>query len=480
MNDLTQLTALEMTAGFRREDFTPVDVTRAALDAIEEHDGVFNAFVATDPDGALEEARASQARWSAGEQLGAGDGIPTGVKDIFPVRGWPTLRGSWLSDETQPAEFDAPNVARLREAGGVLLGRVTTPEFAWKATTDSLRHGATANPYDSRYTSGGSSGGSAVAVGLGMGPWSVGTDAGGSVRIPGAFTGTVGFKPTYGLIPMFPASPFGTLAHAGPMTRTVTDAAALMDIITGFDSRDWSALPTPTPNFTEKLDDGVAGMRIGYSTNLGLNGTITNDSDVEARFLDAVGEFERLGARVERIDPQIADPTESFQILWFAGAGKVVEGYGPGAIQHIDPVLRQGLEEYGEITASAYLAATAERMAMGAQMGKLHETYDLLLTPTMPIPAFPLGSDVPDGCPSPYWPAWTPYTTVFNMTQQPAISVPGGFTDAGLPVGLQVIGARHADRTVLRGARAYEQAVDWGTSRPVRTKRADDAGKSAR
>lgn len=161
--------------------------------------------------------------------------MPTNIKDIFLTAGWPTLRGSNLVDEAGPWDTDAPCVGRLRESGAVLLGKVTTPEFAWKGTTDSIRFGATGNPWDPSTTAGGSSGGSSASVGAGMGAWSVGTDAGGSVRIPASFTGTVALKPTYGLVPMYPASPFGTLAHAGPMTRTVTDTAMLMDVIAGFD-----------------------------------------------------------------------------------------------------------------------------------------------------------------------------------------------------------------------------------------------------
>jgi aspartyl-tRNA(Asn)/glutamyl-tRNA(Gln) amidotransferase subunit A len=345
-----------------------------------------------------------------------------------------------------------------------LLGKTTTPEFAWKGVTDSLRHGSTGNPRAPHLTSGGSSGGSAAAVGMGMGPWSVGTDGGGSVRIPAAFTGTVALKPTYGLVPMFPASPFGTLAHAGPMTRTVADSALLMDVITGFDSRDWSALPTPSGSFMDGLDDGVRGLRVAFSPALGFG---HNDPEIERLVRAAAAVFEDLGALVEEVDPGIADPVEAFHILWFSGAAKVLEAYGPDAGGKVDAGLRQSIEEQGEMSASDYLDATAVRMDLGVKMGRFHETHDLLLTPTLPIPAFPRGRDVPEGWHSRHWTSWTPYTYPFNMTQQPAMSVPCGFTREGLPAGLQIVGPRHADRTVLRAARAYELAVDWGTARPA-------------
>ncbi|ALU38606.1 amidase [Kocuria flava] len=465
MSDLTDLTALELLEGYRSGSLSPVDAARAALQAVDDLDGTVNAFVSVDGEQALQAAEASEKRWRAGKPLGPGDGVPTSVKDIFYTRGRPTLRGTRLIDADRPWEEDAPCVARLRETGAVLLGKTTTPEFAWKGVTDSLRHGSTGNPWNAELTSGGSSGGSATAVGTGMGPWSVGTDGGGSVRIPAAFTGTVALKPTYGLVPMFPASPFGTLAHAGPMTRTVADAALLLDVVTGFDSRDWSALPTPTGSFLDGLEDGVRGLRIAFSPTLGFG---RNDPEVDRLVRAAAGAFEELGAAVEEVDPGIEDPVEAFHVLWFAGAAKVLEGYGPGAMDRVDPGLRRGIEELGEISASDFLDATAVRTALGVTMGRFHETYDLLLTPTLPIPAFPRGRDVPEGWHSRDWTSWTPYTYPFNMTQQPAVSVPCGFTEAGLPAGLQVVGPRHADRTVLRAAQAYEQAVDWGTRRPAR------------
>lgn len=464
MDELDQLTAVELLEGYRSGRISPVDAAQAALAAIEERDGEVNAFVSVHRDEALREAAESEKRWRSGRPLGPGDGIPTSIKDIFYTRGWPTLRGTRLIDANRRWDEDAPCVARLRETGAVLIGKTTTPEFAWKGVTDSLRHGSTGNPWAPDLTSGGSSGGSATAVGLGMGPWSVGTDGGGSVRIPAAFTGTVALKPTYGLVPMFPASPFGTLAHAGPMTRTVADSALLLDVITGFDSRDWSALPTPAGSFLEGLEDGVRGLRVAFSPTLGFG---QNDLEVERLVRAAAAVFEELGADVDEIDPGIADPVEAFHVLWFAGAAKVLEAYGPEAAERVDPGLRQSIEEAGELTASDYLDATAVRMDLGVKMGRFHEEYDILLTPTLPIPAFPRGQDVPQGWHSRHWTSWTPYTYPFNMTQQPAMSVPCGFTQAGLPVGLQIVGPRHADRTVLRAARAYEQAAGWGTDRPA-------------
>lgn len=464
MTSLNRLSARELTAGYSNGSLSPVEATTAALDAIESLDSQVNAFVLVTAEAALEQAKESEARWRAGQALGPADGVPTSIKDIFLTRDLPTLRGTTLIDPTGPWSEDAPAVARLRSAGAVFLGKTTTPEFAWKGVTDSIRHGATGNPWDAGLTSGGSSGGSATAVGLGMGAWSVGTDGGGSVRIPAAFTGTVALKPTYGLVPMFPASPFGTLAHAGPITRTVTDAAALLDVIVGFDERDWSALPTPNRSFLDDLATGVKGLRIAFSPNLGF---VDNDPEVERLVREAVGVLAELGAHVEEVDPGFADPVDAFHVLWFAGAAKVTEAYGPDAPNRVDPGLRRAVELGREMTASDFLDATAVRMDLGLRMGRFHRTYDLLLTPTMPITAFPTGMDAPPGWPSRDWTSWTPYTYPFNMTQQPALSVPCGLTSAGLPAALQIVGPRHSDRTVLRAGRAYEQATSWNTLVPT-------------
>jgi aspartyl-tRNA(Asn)/glutamyl-tRNA(Gln) amidotransferase subunit A len=471
MTDLTDLTDLSMmsaeylVAGYRAGDFTPEDATRASLDAIAAHESDVNAFVIVEEETAVAMARAATHRWQAGQPVGPADGVPASIKDMLLTRGWPTLRGSTLVDESGPWEVDAPSVARLRESGSVFLGKNTTPEFAWKGVTDSIRHGATGNPWGADLTSGGSSGGAATAVGLGMGTWSVGTDGGGSVRIPASFTGTVALKPTFGRIPIYPPSPYGTLSHAGPMTRTVRDAALLLDVIVQPDSRDWSALPPVTGSYLDAIEDGVQGLHIAFSPTLGYG---VNDPEVDAAVRGAAQILADLGAHVEEVDPGITDCVDAFHVLWFTGAAKVIEQYGEGAVERVDPRLQKAIAEYGsDASASVYLDAMAERMDLGVRMGAFHDSYDLLLTPTMPIPAFVKGQDAPDGWHSTLWTSWTPYTYPFNMTQQPALSLPCGLTGDQRPIGLQVVGPRHADALVLRAGRAYERATQWHTAAPT-------------
>ncbi|QDP97197.1 amidase [Microlunatus elymi] len=461
MTELSMITATELVAGYRGGQLSPVEATDAALTAIERFQPAVNAFVLVDPDGARTAARASERRWHSGRPLGPLDGVPMSIKDIFLTRGWPTLRGSRLLDASGPWDEDAPAVARLRESGAVFLGKTTTPEFAWKGVTDSARYGATGNPWDARRHAGGSSGGSAAAVGLGMGTVSIGTDGGGSVRIPASFTGTTAMKPTYGLIPLYPPSPFGTLSHAGPMTRTVADAALLLDVITGFDPRDWSAMPTPTDSFADSEIGALTDLRIGFSADLGY---VRNDLGVDAAVRAAVAVFAEAGAEITEIDPGFPDPSEAFHVLWFSAAAKVLQEH-EREVDLVDPGLRAIAEQGAELTASDYLDATATRMGLGVTMGRFHTDHDLLITPTMPITTFPIGRQAPEGWPSQLWTSWTPYTLPFNLTQQPALSVPCGFAD-GLPVGLQIVGRRHADRTVLRAGRIYQQRTDWHRQPP--------------
>jgi aspartyl-tRNA(Asn)/glutamyl-tRNA(Gln) amidotransferase subunit A len=459
MAEVAYLTASEMLAAFRTGSLSPVEATEAVLARIEEADPAVNAFCLLTPDEALAAARESEERWRRNEPRGRLDGVPVSVKDVLLTRGHPTLRGSRTIDPGGPWPDDSPAVARVREHGGVIVGKTTSPELGWKGVTDSPLTGVTRNPWDPSRTPGGSSGGAAAAVALGMAPLALGTDGGGSVRIPAAFTGVFAHKPTYGRVPHFPASPFGTLAHVGPITWSVEDAALLLEVISGPDSRDWSALPPPAP---EPQPD-VRDLRIAFSPTLGFASV---DPEVAAAVEKAAAVFTDLGARVEMVDPGFADPVEAFHVLWFAGAAKSVEALTPERRAELDPGLREICEQGERHSALDYLTATACRMELGRLMGRFHEDHDLLLTPALPIPAFEAGLEVPAGWAEPRWTSWTPFTYPFNMTQQPAASVPCGFTSAGLPVGLQVVGPRHADARVLAACRAFESARPWGALRP--------------
>src|SRR3954451_5338921 len=447
------LSATELVAAFRVRERSPVEEATAALERIEAHEARVNAFCLVDADAALVEARASEARWARGEPAGPLDGVPVAIKDLLVTRGWPTLRGSRAIDPSGPWEDDAPTVAALRRAGAVLPGKTTTPELGWKGVTDSALGGITRNPWDTARTPGGSSGGSAAAISAGVVTPALGTDGGGSIRIPCAFCGLPGLKPTFGRVPAWPASPFGPVSHLGPMARSVTDAALLLDGVARPAPRDWQQLPPAAGSFTTGIEDGVAGLRIAFSPELGHAAV---DPEIAALVDRAAFAFAALGAHVELVDPGFGDPRGTFDVLWCTGAARAVAGL-PGA-EGIDPGLAEIAEQGRGYAGVDYLAACGERDELAIGMSRFHEEWDLLLTHAMPIAPCEAGREGPEGSGDPRWRGRTPFTYPFNLTQQPAATVPCGFASAGLPVGLQIVGPRHGDALVLRAARAYEAA----------------------
>ena len=454
-SDLLNLSAVDLLDLYRSRRASPVEVVRAVLQRIETVDPVLNAFCFLAPDEALSMAAASEARWLKGEPMGALDGVPVSIKDILLTKGWPTLRGSKTVDPAGPWTDDAPAVARMRESGAVFVGKNTTPEFGWKGVTDSPLTGVTRNPWDPAKTPGGSSGGGAAAVAACMVPLTLGTDGGGSIRIPCAFTGLFGLKPAFGRVPAWPLSPFGTVAHIGPMTRTVADSALLLNVISRPDLRDWFALPADARDFRDRLDGGVRGWRVAYSPALGQARV---DPEVAAIVARAVKRFADLGADVEEVDPALPNAEEVFRRHWFSGAAYLLRNFTPAQKALMDRGLVDVAELGSQITLMELLDAVQQRGALGIAMNRFHEKYDLLLTPSLPLPAFEAGREVADVMKEQRWTEWTPFSYPFNLTQQPAASVPCGLTAAGLPVGLQMVGPRYDDWRVLRAARAFEMA----------------------
>lgn len=457
------LTATELVAAYSAGEMSPVDATAAVLRRIEEDDPKYNAYCLVDAEGAMRQAQESAERWSNGNPMGLLDGVPTSIKDMFLSEGWPTLRGSKAIDRDQDWKVDAPITARLREHGAVLTGKTTTPELGWKAVTDSPLTGITRNPWRSDLTSGGSSGGSAAAVAAGMGPLSVGTDGGGSVRIPASFCGIVGVKPTYGRIPLFPPSPFGALSHAGPMTWSVDDAALLMDVLSQPDPRDPTALAPPWGSFREAVRREARGVRAAFSPTLGY---VDVDPEVASIVRSAVDALTDAGVYVEQADPGFRDPFDTFNVLWYTGAAQWLDKFPAGSEKVVDAGLAEVWRRGKRYSAADYLTASDQRGALGVQMGEFHQEFDVLITPTIPIPPFEAGHDVPPGSEFTDWPQWTPFTYPFNLTQQPAVSVPAGVTEDGRPVGLQIVGPRHSDDLVLAVARLLESARPWEVAVP--------------
>ncbi|HWA89971.1 MAG TPA: amidase [Rhizomicrobium sp.] len=456
MSEPHEMSAAELSAAYVTKELSPVEVTEALLGRIEALDAEINCFCLIDAPTTLAQAEASEARWMAGEALSPLDGVPVGVKDLLITEGWATRRGSLTVDPNGPWTEDAPVVARLKEAGAVMLGKTTTPEFGWKGSTDSPLTGITRNPWNKAKTPGGSSGGSSAALAARFCPLALGTDGGGSIRIPACFTATYGLKPSFGRVPAYPLSPFGTVAHVGPMTRTVRDSALMMNAIARPDARDWFNVPGADADYTARLAESMKGKRIAFSPRLGYAKKVM--PEIETLVAAAVKRFEAMGAHVEQVDPSTDDPSETFQILWWAGAGFLLGDLPEEKKAKLDPGLRKMAEEGRSIPLKTYLAANAARGAYGSKIRRFMERYDFVLTPATATPAFDVGRLSPLDDDGRAWLQWTPFSFPFNLTQQPAASINCGFTSDGLPVGLQIVGKMFDDAGVLAASAAYEAA----------------------
>ena len=470
-NALHLMSARELTRGFRTGRFSPVEATQAVLDRIQSLDETYNAFCVVDADRALAAARESEQRWREDRPLSPVDGVPTTVKDLILVKGWPTRRGSRTIEADQPWDVDAPPVARLREAGAVLVGKTTTPEFGWKGVTDSPLTGTTANPWDPARTPGGSSGGAAAAAALGMGTLHLATDGGGSIRMPAGFCGLFGHKPTFGAVPVHPHSPAGTLWHQGPIARTVDDACLMLEIISRPDTRDWQAVPLAHPVVPGTPDDaGMAGLRIAYSRSLGYARV---DPQVTAQVDAAVQWFDERGAIVVEEDPGFDDPIGVMVTLWTVALALATDGLSPAQRDLVDPPILELAEQGRSVSALAYRRAEQQRDALGRHMRAFHERHDLLVTPQLPLTAFEVGHEVPRGSGMTRWWEWSPFTYPFNLTQQPAAALPCGFAADGMPAAVQVVARKFDDARILRACRAYERANPFAMPTHVDAHRRD-------
>jgi aspartyl-tRNA(Asn)/glutamyl-tRNA(Gln) amidotransferase subunit A len=451
--EIAYASAESLAEQFRSKALSPFEVAKVLLARLEALQPKLNAFCLVDGDGAMAAARAAEARWQRGEARGPLDGVPATVKDLLLMRGFPTLRGSLLVDPNQDWIEDAPAVARLREAGAVILGKTTTPEFGWKALGDSPLTGITRNPWDLARTPGGSSAGAAAACAAGLAPLHLGSDGAGSIRIPASFTGVFGLKPSFGRVPAHPPSPMGSLSHVGPIARTVADAALLLNALSRPDRRDPYAMPVDERDYRNGLEGDVAGWHIAYSPTLGSNKV---DPEIAAAAAAAARTFAALGAEVDEVDRIFAAPRDTLMTLWAAGTARLVAAFPPERRALLDPGLAAIAAEGEKISAADYIAADFARTALGREMAAFHQKYDLLLTPMMPIPALPVGHDLNDPAQETAWFDWSPFSYPFNLTRQPAASVPCGLTRAGLPIGLQIVGPLYGDARVLRAARAFE------------------------
>ncbi|WP_373084675.1 amidase [Sneathiella sp.] len=460
-NALYELTAAQLTEGYRTKKITPVEATQACLDRIADLNPVINAFCLVDEAAALAQAEQSTARWQTNTPLGPLDGVPVSIKDLLLTKDWPTRRGSKVIPAEGDWSEDSPPVARIRDAGGILLGKTTTPEFAAKGVTDSPLTGATRNPWDITRTPGGSSGGAAAAVASGMGPLALGTDAGGSLRIPAAMCGLFTIKPTGGRVPSYPPTPYGSFAASGPISWSVEDAAILLTVLSGDDWRDGSALPLDSMDYANGLNQDLRRLRIGWSPDLGFARPQTAVLDAAEK---ALGQLEALGHLVEKVSAPFDNPTNTYEDL---RAGMTVAAFarmGDAQFAQMDPALVAHIQESrSNANLASYLAADSARTEICRQMRQFHTEFDLLLTPALACTTFEVGIDGPMGMAESRH--WSPYTFPFNLTRQPAVTLPCGMDPNGLPLAIQVVGPLYSEMLLLQFSRQYERAYPWNRAR---------------
>ncbi len=461
--DLCFMSAVDMAAAIRSSRISPVEIVDALFERIHALNPSLNAYCTLAEDSARQAAREAEAAVAHGEKLGLLHGVPVSIKDLLFTAGLRTMRGSPIYQNFVPEE-NAPSVAQLKAAGAIIIGKTATPEFGWKGTTDSPVSGISYNPWNLERSCGGSSGGAAAAVAAGIGPLAVGTDGAGSIRIPASFCGIVGLKASYGRVAVYPPSPLGFLTHAGPMARTTRDTALMLQVIAGPDERDLGSLPPDHADYLDACVQELRGLRIAWSPDLGHAPV---DPEVARICATAAGVFTELGCTVEQADPGFADLARPLQVLWASGLAHALRSALPEWADQMDQGLVEMIRAAAAFTAADYTAALAQRIALWDTMRRFYERYDLLITPTMPTTAFAPG-------PTPlevagraiYGFGYTPFTFPFNLTGQPAITVPCGFAADGLPVGVQIVGPRFADALVLRAAAAFERARPWIQRRP--------------
>ena len=459
-SDPATMPATVLLAHYARGTLSPVEVLQAVTERIARHNAALNAFAVLDSR-ALQAAVASEGRWRAGRPLGALDGVPCTVKDLVDLQGLPTRRGS-RTTSPEPSQADGPAVLGLKAAGAVITGKTTTTEFGWKSPGDCPLHGITRNPWNPAYSPGGSSSGAGAAAAAGFGPLHLGTDAGGSIRIPAAWCGVVGLKPSFGRVPQWPLSAFGSVSCAGPLARTVRDAALMLSALARHDSRDPYCLPDDPRDWCRGIEDGVAGLRVSVLRRPGFDAPV--DADGIAAVEQAAAILADAGAEIEDEDPGLPDTSLIFGQLWAASLATLAGSTTEDRRALLDPGILDVAAAHAGLTGLALMQGEALRVEAAHRMAVFHRRFDLVLCPTVPGP--PPLADAPTGDAfAALFRDWAPWTALFNLTRQPAISVPLGQGAAGLPRSVQLAAGLYRDDLVLRAARVLELAAPAGLAR---------------
>ena len=459
--DLTQATAAQLSRLYGRGKASPVEVMKAVLARTDSVNPRINCFTRVDADASLAAARASEKRWKKGKPLSPLDGVPVSIKELVRVKGWPHTMASKLTYKT-PADADAPAVARLREAGAIVFAQSTSSEYGHKGVTDSPLNGISRNPWNVGRTPGGSSGGAGAAVAAGLGPIAIGTDGGGSVRIPASFNGLVGLKATYGRVPAWPPGLNGDLANTGPMCRTALDCALMMNVIVRPDPRDPTQLPVYSADYAKKVRRPLrkaksAKPRVAFILRFGDHPL---DIEVAARVTKAARRFEAMGCTVEEAELPFSpvDASRAFVTHWLTNAQRLLQLHPESRHGELDPSLLTSGKAGQRYSLQDLVGALATRREMAVAWNLFFEEYDFLLTPTVAVQPFEVGKNLPDGPGGEPNRQWSPYTSTFNLTRHPAVSVPCGLGSDGLPIGLHIVSGHYRDAAVLRAAARYAEA----------------------
>lgn len=460
--DFAYMSAVDIAELVRRRKVSPVEVVRASLERIEALEPTLNAFVTLTPELALADARRCEKMVMSGADLGPLHGVPISVKDLIAVGGVRQTFGS-VTMKDFVADADAPAVERIKAAGACIVGKTTTTEFGLKGSSDSPLTGITRNPWDPARTTGGSSAGAGASVAAGATPVALGTDGGGSIRIPSAFCGLFGIKAQFGRVPVYPTSATPTLAHVGPMARTVRDAAVLLRAIAGFDSRDPAGVSEAVPDFVGACAMPAKSMRIAWSPTLGY---ATPTPDVTRIATEAVEVFENLGCEVTEVGHVIDDPFDLWLAEFYAGVGTRLKDTLATNRGVIDPTLVDMLAGALDQPIDDYYAKVFRRYELRERMRKFLNEYDLLVTPTLPVTAFGIAEPKPPDLPDRNVVNWISYTYPMNLCGVPAASIPCGFTAGGLPVGLQLVSRVNREVDIFRAAARFEEAKPWADRKP--------------
>ena len=444
-----------------------VELTEMFLRRIERLNPKLNAYLTVTGDEAMASARASEEALLKGESHGPLHGIPVSIKDLEITKGIRSTMGSLVFKDHIPTQDSAP-AERVRRSGAIVLGKTNTPEFGFAGTTENRLGDSCRNPWNTEKTPGGSSGGAAAAVAAGLCTVASGSDGGGSIRIPCGFTGTFGIKPSQGRVPRYGGvgkPGYNTVSQSGPTTRTVRDSATLLQVMAGPDERDPGCMRQQPPDFQTALDQDIKGLRLAWSSDLGYAAV---DPEVESSASSGARLFEQLGCSVDEARLTLED---SFPVFWTIFSVMGFTSYGHLLDDHRDELTERSIDtiERGrEVTIPEYSRALLYVQQLQSRMDGFFEDYDLLLTPTLAVPAFTIGQHpgvIGGRQVNPFW-GFTPYSYLFNLTMQTAASVPCGFSSDGLPIGLQIVGRRGDEATVLRAAAAFERARPWAQDRP--------------